>query len=155
MTLWDYEAKLQVWYIMKMKKSLKLILVYILISYFVLNMFNQGIELPLNSAYLFLTLVIISFVLLIACPLLNFLTIKCKFLTFFLMSFLLLTGTFYALKLFMVGFFIETYTFEGLDLGSLQINTFEVIPIISIILFSLSISFLSALFRELDSSKIS
>jgi hypothetical protein len=57
------------------------------------------------------------------------------------------------LKLFMVGFFIETYMFEGMNLGSMRVESFEVVPIISIIAFSLVSSFICSVYRELDAGK--
>lgn len=68
------------------------------------------------------------------------------------MTSLLLVGVFFALKLFMIDLYIEQYTFESVNLGFVQIESFEVIPIISIIIFSISIGFLSTLYRELDSN---
>lgn len=133
-----------------MKETIKSLLVYALIVYFVFSLFSQGITLPENPSYIALTILVLSFTIMISYPLLSFLTVKCKFPTFFLMTTLLLVGITYVLKLFMVGFFIETYTFEGLDLGNIQIAVFEVIPIISIVAFSLACSFLCSLFRELD-----
>ena len=133
-----------------MKETLKSLLVYALIVYFVFSLFSQGIILPENPSYIALTILVLSFTVMISCPLLSFLTVKCKFPTFFLMTTLLLVGITYVLMLFMVGFFIETYNFEGLDLGNIQIAGFEVIPIISIVVFSVACSFLCSLFRELD-----
>ena len=61
----------------------------LLISYFVFTLFEQAVKLPQKFIYLVLVLLILSFTVMIACPLLNFLTIKCKFPTFLLMSTLL------------------------------------------------------------------
>ena len=133
-----------------MKETLKSLLVYALILYFVFGLFEQGIILPENPSYVVLTVLVLSFTIMISCPLLSFLTVKCKFPTFFLMTTLLLVGIMYVLKLFMVGFFIETYTFDGLDLGNIQIAGFEVIPIVSIVAFSVVSSFFCSLYRELD-----
>jgi len=133
-----------------MKETLKSLLVYALVVYFVFSLFEQGIILPTNPSYVALTVLVLSFTIMISCPVLSFLTVKCKFPTFFLMTTLLLTGITYVLKLFMVGFFIETYTFEGLDLGNMRIESFEVIPIISIVAFSLVSSFICSIYRELD-----
>jgi hypothetical protein len=133
-----------------MKETLKSVLVYALVVYFVFSLFEQGILLPTNSTYIVLTVLILSFTIMISCPLLSFLTVKCKFPTFFLMTTLLLAGIMYVLKLFMVGFFIETYMFESMDLGSMRIESFEVIPIISIVAFSVVVSFVCSIYRELD-----
>jgi hypothetical protein len=136
-----------------MKETLKSLLVYALIVYFVFTLFEQGIILPDSPSYLVLTVLVLSFTIMISCPLLSFLTVKCKFPTFFLMTTLLLVGIMYVLNLFMVGFFIEVYMFDGLDLGNMQIEAFEVIPIITMIVFSLVCSFVCSVYRELDSSK--
>lgn len=138
-----------------MKKSLKSILVYLLISYTVLTVFQEGLQLPDNPLYLIAVLLIISLTLMIVCPLLNFLTVKCKFFPFLLMSLLLLVGVFYAFNMFMVGFLIETYTFKGYELGTLQVNKFEVIPVISMILYSFFISLFASIYKELDVNKAS
>jgi hypothetical protein len=53
----------------------------------------------------------------------------------------------------MVGFYIESYTFTGLDMGELQISEFDVTPIISIVFFSVFSSFLCSIYKALDSSK--
>jgi hypothetical protein len=136
-----------------MKEGIKSLLVYSLIAFFVFSILNQAIILPENPSYILLTVLILTFTIMISCPILSFLTVKCKFPTFFLMTTLLLIGILYLLKLFMVGFYIDTYMFEGLDLGGMQIAPFEVVPLLSIALFSVVTSFICSLYRELDSSK--
>lgn len=136
-----------------MKEVLRSLFVYSLILFFVFSFFSESFILPGSASYLVLTVLILSFTVMISCPLLEFLTIKCNFLTFFLMTTLLLVGIIYLLKLFMVGFFIESYVFEGLNLGGLQISEFEVTPIISIVFFSVFSSFLCSVYRALESSK--
>ena len=135
-----------------MKKSLKSLIFYILAVYFVFSFFPEAVKLPDTFSYLVLTLLILSLTVTIACPLLNFLTIKCKFPTFFLMTTLLLVGVLYSLKLFMVDFFIDEFVFEGVNLGFVQIESFVVLPLVSIIILAFSSSFLCALYRELDSN---
>jgi hypothetical protein len=133
-----------------MKKSFKSLIVYILIIYFVLSLSAEIIKLPSNFTYLILTLLILAFTIMISCPLLSFLTVKCKFPTFFLMTFVLLVGVFYALKLFMIDLYINEFTFEGVNLGFMQVESFDVIPIISIVVLSFSTSLLGTVYRELD-----
>ena len=135
-----------------MKKSLKSLIVYILVINFVFTLFPEEVRLPQIFSYLVLTMLIVSFTIMIACPVLSFLTIKCKFPTFLLMSTLLLFGVIYSLKLFMIDFYIDQFLFEGLNLGFVQIESFDVLPIISIAILSFSISFLSSLYRELDTN---
>jgi hypothetical protein len=108
-----------------MKEVIKSLFVYSLILFFVFSFFSESIILPESASYLILTILILSFTVMISCPVLDFLTIKCNFLTFFLMTTLLLVGISYLLKLFMVGFYIESYMFAGLDLGELQISEFQ------------------------------
>lgn len=136
-----------------MKEVLKSLFVYSLILFFVFSFFSNSLILPESTSYLILTILILSFTVMISCPLLEFLTIRCNFLTFFLMSSLLLVGIVYLLKLFMVGFYVEPYMFEGLSLGGLQISEFEVTGIISIVFFSVFSSFLCSIYKALDSSK--
>lgn len=136
-----------------MKEVLRFLYVYSLILFFVFTLFSKSLILPESTSYLVLTILILSFTVMISCPLLEFLTIKCNFLTFFLMTSLLLVGIIYLLKLFMVGFYVEPYMFEGLNIGELQISEFEVTPIISIIFFSVFSSFLCSIYKVLDSSK--
>ncbi|MCD4756133.1 hypothetical protein K8R20_00750 [bacterium] len=85
-------------------------------------------------------------------PFLDFLTIKVNFITYFLLSSLLLVGIFFLLEIFMTGFFINTVTFEGINLDFLQINGFEVIPMITILIISTFSSFLSTIFFTLGKS---
>lgn len=133
-----------------MKAGIKSLLVYVLIIYMFLNVFEEGVKLPTSSLYLAATVFLLALTIMIACPLLNFLTIKCKFPTFFLMSSLLLTGVFYLLKIFMTDFYLEEFMFEGMEIGTLVVKDFVVTPLITIIIASLSISLISGIYRELD-----
>lgn len=133
-----------------MKELLRNIFVYSLIVYFVLTLFSLGIKLPENPSYLLITVLILSFTVVIACPMLSFLTVKCNFPTFFLMSSLLLCGIFYVLKIFMIDFYIEEFLFEGFMLGNLEIKSFDFSPFLTMLSASAVIGFLSALFATLD-----
>jgi hypothetical protein len=84
-------------------------------------------------------------------PLLKFLTVKTNFPTHFLMTSILLVGVFYLLKLFMTGFYINEYIFEGVAFGTIEIASFTVTPIITIIVVSLVSSLISSIYKELDS----
>jgi hypothetical protein len=84
-------------------------------------------------------------------PLLKFLTVKANFPTHFLMTALLLVGVFFLLKLFMTGLYINAYTFEGVTLGTIEIASFTVTPVITIISVSVLSSFISSIYKELDS----
>lgn len=134
-----------------MKQFLKSLLVYFFILFFVIGFFKKGLVLPTTTFYLLATLFILSFTEIVVSPLLKFLTIKLNFFTFFLMSSILLTGVFYLLKIFMTGLYINTYIFEGAELGTLQISSFTVTPIITIIGVSIFSSLICSIYKELDS----
>lgn len=138
-------------YFSDMKEGIKSVFVYILIIFSTLSIFSSSVQFPNSFTYLLATILLLSLTVMVACPLLNFLTIKCQFPTFFLMSLLLLTGVMYLLKLFMTDFYIEQYMFEGMQLGNIQINSFEVIPLMTIGIVAVIVSFFAAIYRELDS----
>jgi hypothetical protein len=133
-----------------MKEGTKLVLVGMLILYFFMSLFNQAYHLPESFLYLFVILLIGGIVLLAVCPFLNFLTVKCNFITFVLMGTILLGGILYVLKMFMVDFAIEEFVFQELKLGTLQINEFTFTPILSIVCVSLLTSLLTGIYKELD-----
>lgn len=135
-----------------MRNTLRLFLVYALIIFVVMKIFERGIIFPSSGIYMFATIIILTLTLMVSSPLLHFLTIKTKFPTFLLMSSLLLVGVMFLLKTFMTDFYIETYTFEQTDIGTLQINSFEVTSLISIIGFSVVTSLFAALYRVLDNA---
>lgn len=134
-----------------MKQFIKSLFVYFFILYFVVGLFKDGVILPTTSLYLIVSLLILTFTIMISGPLLKFLTIKTNFPTHFLMTTLLLVGVFYLLKLFMTGFYINEYIFEGMTLGTIEIASFTVTPIITIVAVSLVSSLISSIYRELDS----
>lgn len=133
-----------------MKEGSKLVLVGMLVLYFVLSLFGDAFQLPESFLYLFLTLLGGGIALLLACPVLNFLTVKCNFITFLLMGTLILTGVLLLMNLIMVGFTVNEYQFTGLKLGNVQINEFKVIPLVSITIASFLASLLTAIYKELD-----
>lgn len=132
-----------------MRNFFKNLLLFMLIGFFVLNIL-KGIQLPSNPMYLLSTLLIIAIGMLMASPILNFLTIKENFITNWLMMFLITVGLLYLLQTFMVDFRIEVYEFPGLDVGSVVINSFVMEPLVTIGVGALSLSFLSALFSLLE-----
>jgi len=136
-----------------MRNTVRLFFVYLLILFVVMQFFEQGIIFPTESIYMFATIIILALTLMVSPSLLHFLTIKSKFPTFFLMSSLLLVGVMYLLKTFMTDFYIETYTFEQTSIGTLQINSFEVTALISIIGFSVVTSLFAGLYRSLDNAE--
>ena len=134
-----------------MKDIFKSLFVYVFVVYFVLSILG-GFVLPTIPIYFVATVLILALTMMIVCPLLNFLTIKCKFPTFLLMSTLLLGGMMFLLKTFMTDLYIEEYLFNAISLGNIQIESFTVSPIVSIVFFALLSSLFVGIYRELDRS---
>lgn len=132
-----------------MKNFIKNVLLFMLISYFVLSILN-GINIPSNPIYLLATLLIVSIGMLMTSPILNFLTIRENFITSFLMTFLISFGLLYLLQIFMVDFIIEEYVFNGVQLGSVIISSITMTPLISIGVGAFLASFFSATFSVLE-----
>ncbi len=133
-----------------MKEGTKLVLIGMLIQFFVLSLFKDAFHLPQSFLYLFLTLFAGGIALLAACPVLNFLTVKCNFITFLLMGTLVLTGVLYLMNLVMVDFAVNEFLFSGSKIGNIQINEFKVIPLVSIAIASFLTSFITSIYKELD-----
>lgn len=134
-----------------MKQFLKSLLANFFILFFVISLFKEGIILPETSLYLFATLIILTMTVLIASPLLKFLTIKRNFITHFIITALLLVGVFFLLKIFMTGLYINSYTFESLSVATVQISSFTVDPVLTIVSVSLLSSLICSIYEELDS----
>jgi len=60
-------------------------------------------------------------------------------------------GVFFLLKLFMTGLYINTYVFEGITWGTLEIASFSVTPTVTIIAVSIVSALISSIYKELDS----
>lgn len=134
-----------------MKQFIKSLLAYFFILFFVISMFNKGMILPKDTIYFVITLLVLTLTIMIVEPFLKFLTIKSNFLTFFIMSSLLLIGVFFLLKLFMTGFYVNQFTFEGLVFGSIQIDNFVVSPIVTIVATSVATGLISSIYKVADS----
>lgn len=134
-----------------MKQFIKSLFVYFFILYFVIGLFNKGIVLPTTSLYLVITLLILTFTVVISGPLLKFLTVKSNLFTHLIMSSILLIGVFFLLKIFMTGLYINTYVFTGVTWGTLEIASFTVSPTVSIIAVSIVSSLICSIYKELDS----
>ncbi|HPQ79048.1 MAG TPA: hypothetical protein PLG47_01180 [Candidatus Dojkabacteria bacterium] len=133
-----------------MKEVTKLTLIGMLVYYFFMSQFQEAFQLPSSAMYLFVVLLIGGIVLVLVCPFLNFLTIKCNFITFLLMGAILLSAATYVMKLFMIDFTINEFVFSEMKLGTIQINEFLVSPLISICATSFLTSFLVSIYKELD-----
>jgi len=134
-----------------MKQFIKSLFVYFFILYFVIGLFNKGIVLPTTSLYLVITLLILTFTVVISGPLLKFLTVKSNLFTHFLMSGILLIGVFFLLKIFMTGLYINPYIFNGINWGTLEIASFSVTPTVTIISVALISALICSIYKELDS----
>lgn len=134
-----------------MKLFIRSLLTYFFVMFFITTVLSKGITMPSETLYLVATLLILAFTVIVVSPILKFLTIKSNFLTFFLMSALLLFGVFLLLKMFMVGFFVKEYVFDGLVLGSLQIQTFTVSSVLTMGIASILSALICAIYREVDS----
>ena len=132
-----------------MKKFLRHLLVFMLISFLVLNIFN-GYVLPTSIVYLISTLLLISMSLFIASSILGFLTIKENFITFLLMSTIVNIGMLFLINTLMPDFAIEAFEFMGVNLGSIVINSFDMQPIVSILLSSILISLITSFYLALE-----
>lgn len=134
-----------------MKKFFRNLIQFLLISYVILGLFD-GIVLPTNPSYIFATVLVLSIGMLMVSVILKFLTIKENFITTFIMSSLIVLGFFFLLDFFMTGFYIENSTFNGLEMGSLIVNSMEMTPIITMIIASVCASFLVAILSVLEKS---
>ncbi len=135
-----------------MKEEIKKFFVNFLIIYLAIDLFGGSIHLPVRAEYLLFTYFLIALAISFVNPLLRFLTVKSNFITFFLVSSVLLVGVLFVLKMFMIDFTIDSYDFDALSIGNLHIESFNVTPLITIVLTSLSIACLASIYRELDRS---
>ncbi len=134
----------------KMRESIKRLFVNFLIIYLVFDAFGKGIHLPVRFEYLVCTYAFLSLAILCSVPILKFLTVKCNFLTYFLMNSIILSVCLIVLKMFMIDFTITPYLFEEVNAGSLHIESFTVSTAVSIVSVSVLSSFLLSLYKELD-----
>lgn len=108
-----------------------------------------GFELPSDFMYLVMSLVALSLAVMLHRPVLKFLTVKINFLTYLVTVFLLVGGTLYGLELFVPSLYINSSSFEAVNLQVITINAFEVSQIGTLIGVALVSSFISALLESL------
>ncbi len=132
-----------------MKKFFRLLIQYMLATYFVVTIF-KGVQIPTNSIYLIATLIGVSFSAFFSTIIINFLTIRENFITSLLMTTLLTFGTFYILQEFMPGFNISNYSFEGIISGKIVIQSFEVTPVISMVILGFAFSFIASMIKAFE-----
>lgn len=111
-----------------------------------------GFELPTDFMYLVMSLIALSVAIMLHRPVLKFLTVKINFITYFVTAFLLVAGTLYGLELFVPSLYINSSSFEAVNLQVITINAFEVSQIGTLIGVALVSSFLSALLESLKKS---
>lgn len=111
-----------------------------------------GFELPTDFMYLLMSLFALSVAVMLHRPILKFLTVKINFLTYFVTAFLLVGGTLYGLELFVPSLYINSSSFEAVNLQIITINAFEVSQIGTLIGVALVGSFVSALLESLKKS---
>jgi hypothetical protein len=132
-----------------MRKGLFDLILYIFSFVFVL-LFFPSVKLPSESAYLFLSLIIVGLGIMFSKSLLVFLTVKVVFLTRFLAITLILFGIVFALETFLPGLFVEKLVLEETDLGLLSLKSFEFDKIGVVVLLSLSTALVSSLVKLLQ-----
>ncbi|MGI5898238.1 MAG: hypothetical protein ACOX6Q_03730 [Candidatus Dojkabacteria bacterium] len=135
-----------------MKEEVKKFFVNFLIIYLAIDTVGNSIHMPARVEYLLFTYFVIALAISFVNPLLRFLTVKSNFITYFLVSTLLLIGVLFMLKMFMIDFTVDSYDFDALTIGSLHIESFNVTPMITIVTTSLFVSCLAAIYKELDKS---
>jgi hypothetical protein len=132
-----------------MKKGLSDLILYIFSFVFVL-LFVPAVKLPGDFLYLVLVLLVVGFGVLLAKPLLTFLTVKVVFLTRFVAITLIILGALFALETFVPGFLIEKLFFAGTDLSWLSLKSFEFDKIGVMVLVSLSTALVSSIVKLLQ-----
>lgn len=132
-----------------MKKFFRLLLQYMLATYFVITI-CKGVAIPTNYIYLIASLIGVSLSAFISTIILNFLTIRENFITSLLMTTLLCFGVFFILQEFMPGFVISEYTFEGVTSGKIAIHSLVVTPVISMSILGFAFAFIGALIKAFE-----
>lgn len=132
-----------------MKKFFRNLFQYMLSAFLIISIL-RGVSIPSNWIYLVAILFIFGFAVFLSSAILNFLTIKENFLTDFIMISLVSLGVFFLIQEFMPGFNIEGYEFSGINTGNLIIHPFDVTVIITMVIGSLSFSFISSMFKVLE-----
>lgn len=134
-----------------MKKGVFDLVLYIFSFVFVL-LFFSNVKLPEDIVYLASTLLVVGLGVVLAKPILNFLTVKVVFLTRLVAVTLILLGVFYALETFMPGFFVENLVFQETDWGWLSLKSFEFDKIGGMVLLSFVTALVSSLVKLLQES---
>lgn len=132
-----------------MKETIKNLFLYILVFYFVISLFS-GITMPIDLVYVIATLVILSLAMMIAKPLLTFLTVRVNFLTLFLVGSVLVFSSMLLLESLMPGFTVSNDSFTGVTFGSIVVNDFEMTSMAVMAASSVIGAFLCSLFYTLD-----
>ncbi len=92
----------------------------------------DGITLPKDIIYWFITMTAFAVAVLMHKPLLKFLTVKINFLTYLVASTILLFGVMVGLSYIMPEYYISATTIDGLTFGVLTIERFTMNTYISV-----------------------
>jgi len=129
---------------MNLKKTIYEILLSALIFTFVVNLI-KGVVLPTNMMYLFLTLIVVAFAVVLHYSVLRFLTVKRSFLSEWISVSILVFIALYLLDLVMPEFRAEGYDLATQDLGFIVLASVTLTKFASMIV----IAFLTGLFKSI------
>ncbi len=132
-----------------MKKGFFDLVLYTFSFVFVM-LFFPSVKLPEDSIYLFSVLFFVGLGMVLAKPLLTFLTVKVVFLTRLVAVTLILLGVFFALETFIPGFLVDNMIFQETDWGWLSLKSFEFDKIGVMVLLSFSTAFVSSIVKLLQ-----
>lgn len=97
----------------------------------------DGITLPKDLIYWFITMTAFAVAVMMHKPLLKFLTVKINFLTYLLSASVILFGVMVGLSFIMPEYYISSTTIEGLTFGVLTIEPFVMSTYVSVAFASL------------------
>ena len=134
-------------------KILKKILLYILIFSFSATLLS-GVVLPTSLFNWLLVMVSLAIAIVVHKPLLNFLTVKVNFMTFWIASSLLVVGALFALEVFVPGLEFISTTSKSLDLDVLTVNTFVLNKTMTMVFFAVIGSGIAAIFDVMNKKAV-
>lgn len=112
----------------------------------------EGLSFPKDFMYGVVTLLALSFGVMLYRPILKFLTVKVNFLTYFITAFLLISGVMYGLELFIPELYINSSSFKEVNLQLITINAFTVSQVGTLLGFSMVSAFISGMLDSLRKS---
>lgn len=130
-------------------KIIRSLLLYILIFSFAATMLS-GVILPSSVFNWLLVMGSISFAVMIHKPILNFLTVRVNFITFWIITSILVFGALYILETFVPGLEFVSTTSKSLDLDVVTINTFVLNKTMTMVFFAVVGSGIAAIFDSIN-----